>query len=48
MAEIGQFDKVTNLWPTPPSRPVEKSGSRDQSSQKKHRDNTQQHKKEDN
>lgn len=39
MVDIGTSDKITNLWPAPPSRPVGKSGLKEQSS--KH----QQHKK---
>ncbi|MFK5914936.1 MAG: hypothetical protein QM484_11215 [Woeseiaceae bacterium] len=29
MVEIVKSDKITNLWPAPPSRPIEKSGSKD-------------------
>lgn len=42
MAEIGQFEKISNLWPTSSSRAIEKSGQRKQSSQKEQRDNPQQ------
>ena len=46
MVDIGTSDKITNLWPTPPSRPIEKSGLKDKSSQnqqrnKKQKDNTE-------
>lgn len=26
MVDIGSSDKITNLWPAPPSRRIEKSG----------------------
>jgi hypothetical protein len=42
MAEIGQFDKISNLWPTSPSRVIEKSGQRKQSSKKEQRGNPRQ------
>lgn len=43
MVDIGTSDKITNLWPAPPSRPIDKSGLKDKSSQnhkrnKKHKD----------
>lgn len=43
MSDIATSDKITNLWPAPPSRPIDKSGSRENSSQnqqdkKKHKD----------
>lgn len=46
MVDIGTSDKITNLWPAPPSRPIEKSGLKDKSSQnqqrnKKQKDNTE-------
>lgn len=46
MVDIGTSDKITNLWPTPPSRPIEKPGLKDKSSQnqqrnKKQKDNTE-------
>ncbi|MCW8900200.1 MAG: hypothetical protein OQK75_13660 [Gammaproteobacteria bacterium] len=37
MVDIGTSDKITNLWPAPPSRPVEKSGLKDKSSQHQQR-----------
>ena len=39
MVDIGTSDKITNLWPSPPSRPIEKSAY------KKKSDKDQQHKK---
>lgn len=33
MVDIGTSDKITNLWPAPPSRPIDKSGLKDKSSQ---------------
>ena len=46
MVDIGTSDKITNLWPTPPSRPVDKSGLKDKSSKdnqrnKKHKRNSE-------
>ncbi len=46
MVNIGTSDKITNLWPTPPSRPIEKSGQKEKSSQdqrrnKKEKDNNE-------
>ena len=43
MVDIGTSDKITNLWPASPSRPVEKSGQKekskkDQHHSKKHKD----------
>ena len=35
MVDIGTSDKITNLWPTQPSRPVNKAGLKDKSSQQK-------------
>ena len=42
MVNIGTSDKITNLWPAPPSRLVEKSGQKensekDQQRNKKHK-----------
>lgn len=34
MVDIGTSDKITNLWPTPPGRPIKKSGLKDPSSKK--------------
>ena len=31
MVDIGSSDKITNLWPAPPSRPIEKSGHKNKS-----------------
>jgi hypothetical protein len=42
MAEIGQFDKISTLWPTLPGRSVEKSGQRQQSSKKDQHEKPQQ------
>lgn len=28
MVDIGTSDKLINLWPSPPSRPIEKSGQK--------------------
>ena len=39
MVDIGTSDKITNLWPVPPSRPIEKSGLKE-----KHPQNKQKHK----
>jgi len=33
MVDIGTSDKITNLWPAPPSKPVSKTGLKDKSSQ---------------
>ena len=46
MVDIGTSDKITNLWPAPPSRPIEKSGQKEKSSQdqrrnKKEKDNNE-------
>ncbi len=46
MVDIGTSDKITNLWPTPPSRPADKSGLKDKSSKdnqrnKKHKRNSE-------
>ena len=35
MVDIGISDKITNLWPAPPSRMIEKSGNKKNSSQNK-------------
>jgi len=37
MVDIGTSDKITNLWPAPPSRPVEKSGQKEKSTKDQHR-----------
>lgn len=31
MVDIGTSDKLINLWPSPPSRPIEKSGQKQKS-----------------
>ena len=31
MVDIASSDKITNLWPTPPSRAIEKSGQKKRS-----------------
>ena len=46
MVNIGTSDRITNLWPAPPSRPIEKSGQKEKSSQdqrrnKKEKDNNE-------
>lgn len=46
MVDIGTSDKITNLWPTPPSRPIEKSGLKEKSSQNKQRNQKQKDKNE--
>jgi len=33
MSDIATSDKITNLWPAPPGRPINKSGLREKSSQ---------------
>ena len=43
MVNIGNSDKITNLWPAPPSRPIEKFGRKkksikDQPHNKQHND----------
>lgn len=42
MSDIARSDKITNLWPAPPSRPIDKSGRHDKSSQNKQRDKKKQ------
>ena len=46
MVNIGTSDKITNLWPTPPSRPIEKSGQKDNSSKEEHNNKKQKDKDE--
>lgn len=46
MVDIGTSDKITNLWPAPPSRPIEKSGLKDKSSQNQQRNKKQKDKSE--
>ena len=41
MVDIGTSDKITNLWPAPPSRPIDKSGLKDKSSQNHKRNKKQ-------
>ena len=46
MVDIGTSDKITNLWPAPPSRPIEKSGQKekpkkDQHHSKNHKDESE-------
>jgi len=41
MVDIGTSDKITNLWPAPPSRPIDKSGLKDKSSKHQQRNNKQ-------
>ena len=44
MSDIARSEKITNLWPTPPSRPIDKSGLRDKSSQNQQRNKKKQDK----
>lgn len=37
MVNIGTSDKITNLWPAPPSRAIDKSGQKETSSQDQQR-----------
>lgn len=46
MVDIGTSDKITNLWPAPPSRPIDKSGLKDKSSQNQQRNKKQKDKSE--
>ncbi len=46
MVDIGTSDKITNLWPAPPSRPIEKSGLKEKPSQNKQRNQKQKDKNE--
>lgn len=46
MVDIGTSDKITNLWPAPPSRPIDKSGLKDKSSQNQQRNKKQKDKNE--
>lgn len=46
MVDIGTSDKITNLWPAPPGRPVEKSGLKDKSPQNQQRNKKQKDKNE--
>ena len=41
MVNIGTSDKITNLWPAPPSRPIGKSGQKEKSSQDQRHDKKQ-------
>ncbi len=46
MVDIGTSDKITNLWPAPPSRPIEKSAhknksTKDQQHSKKHKNESE-------
>lgn len=46
MVDIGTSDKLINLWPSPPSRPIGKSGHKQKSSQeqqqnKKHKSDSE-------
>lgn len=45
MVDIGTSDKINNLWPAPPSRPVNKSGLKEKSS-KEHQHRKQKDKNE--
>lgn len=46
MVDIGTSGKITNLWPAPPSRPIDKSGLKDKSSQNQQRNKKQKDKNE--
>ena len=46
MVDIGTSDKITNLWPAPPTRPIDKSGLKDKSSQNQQRNQKQKDKNE--
>ena len=46
MVDIGTSDKITNLWPTQPSRPVNKATLKDKSSQNQQQKKKQQDKSE--
>ena len=46
MVDIGRSDKITNLWPAPPGRPIEKSALKDKSSQNQQRNKKQKDKNE--
>jgi len=39
MVDIATSDKITNLWPSPPSRPIDKSGVKDNSSKHQKKNN---------
>ena len=41
MVDIGTSDKISNLWPAPPSRPIEQSGLKKKSSQNQQRNKKQ-------
>lgn len=45
MADIETSDKIINLWPAPPSRPIKKSGRREKPSQNQHGNKKQKDKK---
>ena len=47
MVDIGTSDKITNLWPTPVSRPIEKSGQKEKSFKDQQQDKKQKDKDED-
>ena len=38
MVDIGTSDKITNLWPAPPSRSIENSVLKDKQNKNQHRD----------
>ena len=46
MVNIGTSDKITNLWPAPPSRPIEKSGQKEKSPQDQQRNKKEKDKSE--
>ena len=47
MVNIGTSDKITNLWPATPGRPVEKSGQKENSEKDQHRNKKQKNEVED-
>ena len=47
MVNIGTSDKITNLWPAPASRPIEKSGQKEKSFKDQQQDKKQKDKDED-
>ena len=41
MVDIGTSDKITNMWPASPSRPIDKSDLKDKSSHNQQRNKKQ-------
>ena len=46
MVDIATSDKITNLWPAPPSRPIDKFGLKDNSSKHQKQNNNKKDKNE--